>query len=502
MPEEGTMEWNGEGLLCEGLPTTPTPEIGKVLVAGATGYVGGRLVPELLARGYAVRALARAASPEHDEMWPDAEVVVADVLDYQSLADSFDGVHTAYYLIHSLLVGSKVDDWEDLRAAVHFRWAAEERGVKRIIYLGELGDTLSAHSGALRSRSEVATELARGSTPVTVLRTSVIIGSGSASYEIVKHLADRALFVPAPPWARKKLRPIAIRDVVKYLVGVLEAPSTAGLSLDMGGKDALSCAMMVRVVAHMLGHARVSVPMPRLSTRLEAYLLSLVTPVPAPITMCLVSELRKSRPGDMTQIRQLVPFDPLSFRQAVLRAMSIEEQDRVHTRWSDAYPPAFSLALRLKDLESVPEYTSVASITSSKSASQLFASACKVGGEAGWFRSSTLWVIRGTLDRLLMGVGTSRGRKATAELRINDVIDFWRVEDLVDGRRLLLRAEMKLPGRAWLEFNIDPEGEQNRLRVTAHFQARGLFGKLYWYLFLPFHWFIFHDMVRQLEGRS
>jgi len=270
----------------------------------------------------------------------------------------------------------------------------------------------------------------------------------------------------------------------------------------MGGKDTLSFGMMVRVFAHMLGHHRLSFPFPISFTGLEAYVLSLITPVPAGITMCLLGELKNSTPGDKTRIRKLLPFEPLSFREAVLRAMSLEEKDRVRTRWSDAYTPTYTSALKLEELEHPPEYRSTSTILTKKSAQSIFASVCRIGGDVGWFHSNALWVIRGTLDRILMGVGTSRGRRTSLALRVNDVVDFWRVEDLVDGKRLLLRAEMKVPGRAWLEFAISPDGDKNRLKVAALFQARGWFGKLYWYVFLPFHWFIFHDMVRQLEKRS
>ena len=491
-----------EEFFCDDLSTTPRPEIGRVLVTGASGYIGGRLVPELLARGYQVRAMVRAASPEYGARWPAAEIVVADALESESLTAALQGVHTAYYLIHSLLLGPKDFSAADLRAAVNFRKAAEQAHVARIIYLGGLGDTRSPLSEHLHSRMKVAEELACGEVSVTVLRAAVIIGSGSASHEIIHHLVNKIFIMLIPGWARNRCQPIAIRDVVKYLVGVLETPQAAGKHLDIGGVDILTYEQMLKIMAELLGKKRMFLRVPGAGMRFFAYFASLITPVPAAITLCLMEGLGNDVVCQDQEIRALIPFEPLTYRQAIVKAMSREEQDRVHTRWSDAYPPAHELAVKLHELQGTPEYTASYSLNTEKSASSLFRSVCRVGGGEGWFHNNWMWRLRGGIDRLLLGVGSSRGRRSLSWLEINDVVGFWRVEDLQPGEKLLLRAEMKLPGKAWLQFRIHQHGRNNVLSTTAYYHTSTVLGRLYWYVFLPFHHLIFTNLLRQIEKRS
>ncbi|MEE8450817.1 MAG: SDR family oxidoreductase [Thermoguttaceae bacterium] len=481
--------------------------MGRILVTGATGYIGGRLVPELLARGYHVRVMVRAASPEHRQRWPGAEIIVADALDQKGMRRALQGIHAGYYLIHSLLSGQKDFEAMEILAASNFRKAAEENGVQRIIYLGGLGDVQASLSPHLRSRMHVAEELGRGKVPVTILRAAVIIGSGSASYEIVEHLVKNLPILFIPSWAKTRCQPIGVRDVIKYLVGVLEKDETTGQSYDIGGPDVLTYKQMLKILADLLGKRRIFLPCPFGHIGLFSYFTSLLTPVPASITQCLMDGITNEVVCQHEVIKRVLPFEPLTYRVALLKAMSREEQDNVHTRWSDAYPPAHELAIKLDEVEGPVRYTSSYSLLSDKDAASLFRSICKIGGREGWFHSNWLWWMRGAVDRLLMGVGSSRGRRSFATLRINDVIDFWRVEDLKQDKRLLLRAEMKLPGMAWLKFRIDrertdEEEERNRLSVTAYYQSRGIYGRLYWYLFLPFHIFIFRDLIRQIEKRS
>jgi len=476
--------------------------MGRILVTGATGYIGGRLVPELLARGYQVRVMVRAASPEHKQRWPDAEIVVADALDLQSMRRALQGIHAAYYLIHSLLSGQHDFEEKEILAATNFRKAAEENGLHRIIYLGGLGDVNASLSAHLRSRIHVAEQLSRGEVPVTILRAAVIIGSGSASYEIVEHLVKNLPVLFIPSWARTRCQPIGVRDVIKYLVGVLEKDETAGHSYDIGGPEVFTYREMLKILADMHGKRRIFVPCPFGHIGVFSYLTSLFTPVPASITECLMDGITNEVVCQHETIKDVLPFEPITYRVALLKAMSRQEQDDVHTRWSDAYPPAHELAIKLDEVAGPVRYTSSYSLLSAKDAASLFRSVCKIGGREGWFHSNWLWWMRGMIDRLLMGVGSSRGRRSFASLRINDVIDFWRVEDLKQDEMLLLRAEMKLPGMAWLKFRIDPAEEKNRLSVTAYYQSRGILGRLYWYLFLPFHIFIFRDLIRQIEKRS
>ncbi|MFZ1947028.1 MAG: SDR family oxidoreductase [bacterium] len=494
-------------LFCHDLPSRPDPAIGTVLVTGASGYIGGRLVPELAARGYRVRVMVRTGSPEYARRWPGAEIVVADALDAASLGAALSGVAVAYYLIHSMLLGPGDFAAADIRAASNFRRAAEAGRVKRIVYLGGLGDVHAHLSRHLRSRVEVAEELGRGAVPVTILRAAIIIGSGSASYEIIKHLVARLPVIPVPQAARHRCQPVAVRDVVKYLVGVLETPETSGRSFDIGGPDAITYEAMMKTVADVLQKRRLFVPIRGvLGIRTYAHLASLITPVPGQITRCLMEGLRNDVVCEGGAIRQILPFAPIPYREAVVRALSREEQDRVHTRWSDAYPPAHDLAMKLAELAGGPRFSARYSIETDKPSARLFRSMCRIGGRDGWFHYNWMWRMRGMVDRLLMGVGTSRGRRHLGPLAVHDVVDFWRVEAVEEDRRLLLRAEMKLPGRAWLEFSIEEPratgpGRRN-LAVAAYYDTSSAGGRAYWYVFLPLHRLIFKDLIKAIERRS
>lgn len=489
-------------LYCRELPWKPRTDIGRILVTGASGYIGGRLVPELLARGYKVRLMLRAPSPEHNSLWPEAEIVVADALKAESLKAALEGVDTAYYLLHSLLLGPKEFAAADLQAAVNFRRIAEEKQVKRIIYLGGLGDIRNPLSSHLRNRMEVAEELKRGKIAITILRAAIIIGSGSASYEIIKNLVKKLPVIFIPPWAKNKCQPIAIRDVIKYLVGVLEIPETSGKSFDIGGKDILTYKAMLKILAEVRRIKVYFLPVPFSYIRFYAYLASLLTPVPDPITECLMEGLKNDVVCQDDSIKKFLNFEPLSYKESIVRAMSREEQDRVYTRWSDAYPPAHELAIKLHELKEVPAYIAHYFLVTEKPGAALFSSICRIGGREGWFHGNWMWRLRGMVDRIFLGVGSSRGRKSYSRLKANDVIDFWRIEDIQPNKRLLLRAEMKLPGRAWLEFNIGKEGNKRRLSVTAYYDTETLFGTIYWYVFLPFHHFIFYRLISEIEKRS
>jgi uncharacterized protein YbjT (DUF2867 family) len=526
--------WKSRTLFCYNLPSEPRPDMGTILVTGATGYIGGRLVPELIARGYRVRVMVREPLHIRAQMWPQAEVVVADALDMASLKEALKDVSVAYYLIHSMLLGPEEFARADKQAASNFRTAAEEMEVGRIIYLGGLGDIRSRLSDHLRSRMEVAEELSKGIAPVTILRAAVIIGSGSASYEILKGLVSRLPVIPVPPFARTKCQPIGIRDVIKNLVGVLEKPETSGRTFDIGGQDILTYEDMAKIMADVLGKRRIFFPLLFWNLRLYSYLTSLITPVPAPITRALMEGLRNEVVCRDDSIKQYLPFIPISIRTAIVRALTREEQDRVRTRWSDAYPPAYELAMKMHEMKETPNFTASSSLVTSKDVSKLFASLCRIGGAEGWFTGNWMWRLRGAIDRILQGVGSARGRRHLSGLEVNDVVDFWRVEDLRLNERLLLRSEMRLPGKAWLEFTIAPRAsaaadesvggsavdaadddarraqadpgkqspEKHVLTIKAYYYTKSFLGRLYWYMFLPFHHFIFKGLIKRIEKRS
>ena len=494
--------WKDPNLFCHDLPSKPNPDVGWILVTGASGYIGGRLVPELMARGYNVRIMVRAESPEYNERWPGVEIVVADALKPESLKSALKGIHTIYYLIHSLLLGPKKFAIADIQAAKNIRKTAEEMQVKRIIYLGGLGDVRSQLSNHLRNRAEVADELIKGKTPVTIFRAAIIIGSGSASYEIISNLTKRLPILFIPHWAENRCQPIGIRDVIKYLVGSLEKPETTGNNYDIGGRDILSYKKMMMVIAELLGKKRFFMPFFELNLSIYAYAASLITPVPASITRSLIEGLKNEVICQNHEIYNILPFKPLSYREAIILAMTREEQDKIYTRWSDSYPPAHRLAIKLHELDNIPNFTAKYTLKSEKSAASLFKSICRIGGKEGWFYNNYLWRLRGKIDSILLGVGLSRGRRSISDLKINDVIDFWRVEDIQNDKRLLLRSEMKMPGKAWLEFTIDNEESRRILSVTAYYDTHAFSGYFYWYIFLPFHNFIFNNLIKQIDMRS
>lgn len=489
-------------LFCEDLPTRPVCDQGLILVTGAGGYIGGRLVPELLERGYCVRVMVRSHVTAYEARWPGADVVQGDALERADLERAMDQVSTAYYLMHSLLLGPEKCADQEIRVAENFRTAAKIKNLKRIIYLGGLGDKNDYLSNHLKSRLEVARELMKGPVPVTILRAAVIIGSGSASFEIIKNLVERVPVLCLPHCAKTLCQPISIRDVIKYLVGCLEHPGTCDKEFDIGGSEILSYENMMKAVAGILDKKRFFPRIP-LNIHVFAYLASFITPVPAPITRSLMEGIANEVICRNSEIQSLIPFETVPFREAVKRAMKIEEDDEIKTRWSDAYPPTCDIVPRLHERPESLRYVCSRFILTDKTEISLFYSICRIGGQEGWFHNNWMWRLRGEIDRLLLGVGMKRGRRCQSELRENDVIDFFRVEKLEPYHRLLLRAEMKLPGLAWLEFTVKPDKEtKKRLTVTAYFEPWGLFGKIYWYAFLPFHYLIFTRLITAIEKRS
>lgn len=488
---------------CDDLKSSPKPDLGIILVTGATGYVGGRLVPELLRRGYQVRVMVRAFSPDYASRWRGAEVVEADALNREELTKALKGVHTAYYLIHSLLLGTRKFESKDILAAENFTSVAEEEGLQRIIYLGALGDKNKKLSPHLKNRNLVASKLNDGNTPVIVFRAGLVIGSGSAPYEILKNLVKNTPIFFIPYWAKTRSQPIAVRDVISYLVGINEVDIEGSREFDIGGNEIVTYDQMLKTLAKVQNKKRLFIPALITNTSVYGYIASLLTPVPEPIIKALVQGCKNEVLCRDHKIREVIDIEPRTFKQALMRAYENELHDRVPSRWSDSYPYAFELSAKLHQLNPSPKYNSAYCLLTKNSPEDLFNSFCTIGGKVGWFRSNWMWRLRGMIDRILLGVGSSRGRRSYSELRVDDVIDFFRVENIIEDKLLLLRAEMILPGEAWLEFIIiDSYEGLNKLSITAYFQPKGFLGRIYWYFFLPFHFYLFKALIKQIDKRS
>ncbi len=494
---------------CENLPTKPLKPGTRVLVTGANGYVAHRLIPELVERGYTVRCMFRNRNIHPLLKHLRIENVFADCLHREELVPALQGVEYAYYLIHSMRASKSEFVDRDKRAASNFIRAAEEAGVKRILYLGGLGETNERLSPHLKSRMEVGGILSSGSVPVIRLRAAIIIGTGSASYELLKSLVTHNRLIPFLPEFDSKCQPIAIRDVIKYLVGVLETPGLTTRAYHIGCGDVLSYTQLIRRVAKMLGQRvrlfNVSwVPLPtNVMCRLYAYWLHLFNSVPVNIASLLLSSLKTDVVCTENDIRTLLPFETLNFNAAVERAQRKEAQSRVYSHWSDVPPEEMSELLPLCEYNSSEfmideHFTDIA-----VKPEVLFPVVCRIGGKHGWVHANILWEIRGTIDRILGGVGLSRGRRDDNQLRVGDSVDFWRVEKLVPNKELLLRAEMKSPGLSWLQFVLDPVNHgATRLTLRAHFIPQPFWGNVYWMAMGKFHNYIFKGMLEYFEKES
>lgn len=479
-------------------------KIGRVLVTGATGYVGGRLVPRLLAAGYQVRCLARDPARLQGRSWSSrVEVVAGDVLQPETLEPALAGIDAAYYLIHSM---KSSDDFHerDVTAAHNFGQAARQAGVQRLIYLGGLGDATTALSEHLQSRQETGAALREAGVPVTEFRAAAIIGSGSLSFEMVRYLTERIPVMICPSWVYTRTQPIAIRDVLAYLVAALNKPESAGQIIEIGGTEVMPYAEMMRGYAQARGLRRWLVPVPFLTPRLSSHWVHWVTPIPAEIAQPLIEGLRNELIVRDDTARHLFPdIEPLDYGTAVRLALARLETGDVETVWSDA------LASSQGDVAPVTLTTEAGMIVERRqrlvaaSPAVVYQTYTGLGGGRGWPYFDWAWQIRGVLDRLVGGVGLRRGRRHPDELRVGDSLDFWRVEAAKPPQLLRLRAEMKVPGRAWLQFESRPHGDnQTLLQQTALFAPKGLFGFLYWYLLYPLHALIFSGMARQLARQA
>ena len=479
---------------------------GWTLVTGATGYVGGRLVGYLLTEGHHVRVLVRdAAKLAHTEWSSQVDVVEGDALDPLALASAMDGVGTAYYLLHSLQQGSDLEAAER-RMAEGFAQAAGDAGIDRIVYLGGLAPDLPTErmSPHMRSRHQVGALLRTSGVSVIELRASVIIGSGSASFEMLRYLTERLPAMITPRWVRTRTQPIAIRDVLRYLVLTADIPADVSRAFDIGGPDVLTYEEMMHRYAAVAGLSkRIILPINVLTPELSSHWVNLVTPVPRAIARPLVRSLRHPAVCSEHDIAQWIP-DPASglidFDEAVRLALTRVKEAQVATRWSDAATPG----VPSEPLPSDPTwtggtlYTDVREVRTTASTQNLFAAIERIGGESGWYSSQLLWRTRGFIDRLAGGVGLRRGRRDPERLSVGDAVDFWRVEEYIPNEVVRLRAEMLMPGRAWLEFTVQDEGPTRLLRQRAIYWPHGLAGHAYWWGVAPFHAFVFPPMARHI----
>jgi uncharacterized protein YbjT (DUF2867 family) len=475
-----------------------------VLVTGVTGYIGGRLVPRLLETGARLRCLARDASRLQGRGWRgDIELVVGDVLRPESLAEAMHGVVSAYYLIHSLGAGSDFAE-RDVMAARHFGAAAKSAGVKRIIYLGGLGDSGTALSPHLRSRQETGDALRESGVPVTEFRAGVIVGSGSLSFEMIRCLTERLPVMVCPRWVYTRIQPIAVDTVLDYLVESLHVPESAGRTIEIGGADVITYAEMLTVYAEVRGLRRWLIPVPVLTPKLSAYWVHFVTPIPAAIAKPLIAGLRNEILVRDNVARCLFPaIQPSDYRTAVRIALEQLRADKVETAWtgalstSQAGPPVMLTSEAGMIIEQ-------RQITIDASAETIFRAFAGLGGARGWLYLNWAWRLRGGLDRLCGGVGLRRGRRDADSVRVGEALDFWRVEAVEPNQLVRLRAEMKVPGKAWLQFEVKPLDPEPGvlLTQTAIFAPKGLLGFVYWYALYPIHSLIFRGLIQKLAKRA
>jgi uncharacterized protein YbjT (DUF2867 family)/uncharacterized protein YndB with AHSA1/START domain len=480
----------------------------RVAVLGATGYVGGRLVPELLAGGHEVRCLARNPDRVGGIDWRDrVDVVAADVLDPGSLDGAFSDIEVVYYLVHAM-GHSKDFERSDRIGAENTVGAAERAGVSRIIYLGGLGpDDPAELSEHLASRHEVGSILASGSVPVAELRAAVIIGSGSASFEMLRHLDEVLPIMICPRWVtRTRCQPTAIADVLHYLVAILDKPLPASRIFEIGGPDVLTYREMMDRYAAIAGlRRRIVLPVPLLTPRLSSHWLNLVTPLPIGLARPLVDSLVNDvvvRPD--RDIRKVIDHEPVSLDDAIRRALAIVQDLTIKTSWMDSDPQGAAARPMPQDPDWAGGtiYEDRREIVTTAPAERVFATVAGIGGTRGWYTADRLWSLRGSVDKLIGGVGMRRGRRHPDQLRVGDALDFFRVEAYEPPSLLRLRAEMKVPGDAWLEWRITTNAEGTTLHQLARFHPRRIAGRLYWWALLPIHNVMFRLLAERLVDAS
>ncbi len=476
----------------------------RILVTGATGYIGGRLVPRLLQEGHRVRVLVRSRNRVLSRSWSDqVEVATGDVFNPHTLVKALTGIDAAYYLIHSMSTSSNFHEL-DIQAARAFGQAARQARVNRIIYLGGLGDPETHLSRHLRSRQETGQALRESGVSVTEFRAAVIVGSGSISFEMIHYLVERLPIMVCPRWIYSRIQPIAIHDVLDYLVSALDTPASRDLTIEIGGKDITTYKGLMLGYAEKRGLQRLLLPVPVLTPRLSSYWVHWMTPIPAGITVALVEGLRNDVVVTDDLARTLFPhIEPQDYASAIRVVVNDLDEGRIDTSWSDAAGTTTELEkpVRLEARQGMIIERRRCQVAAS--AQDVYRVFTGIGDARGWYFANWTWRLRGMVDRLLGGAGLRRGRRHPDNLRIGDALDFWRVEDLKVDRLVRLRAEMKLPGRAWLQFEVwEAQDGTTHLEQTAAFIPKGLTGLAYWYALYPVHAWIFGGLVRAIAHRA
>lgn len=471
-----------------------------ILLTGATGYVGGRLLAQLVDRGNVVRCLARNPATLAPRVPEGVEVVAGDVTDRASLVDAFSGIDCAFYLVHAMGEASGFEERESAGAR-NFADAARSAGIRRIVYLGGLGDERSDLSPHLRSRQQVGRILRESGVPTIELRASIVIGSGSLSFELVRALTEHLPVMVTPRWVSVLAQPIGIQDLLAYLLEAIDVPMPANPVVEIGGADRVSYLAMMQEYARQRGLTRVMIPVPFLTPRLSSLWLGLVTPVYARIGRKLIESIRHPSVVTDPAAAQLFSVRPMGMADAIRAALYNEDRQFAETRWCDAvstagYPSAAANG------QPARRFMDSRAIEVSAPPAQCFAVVANLGGREGWPPYTWLWRLRGLLDVLCGGVGMRRGRPEGRAIRVGDTLDFWRVERYEAGHLLRLAAEMKVPGRAWLEYSVEPRGAGSVIQQTAVFDPMGLAGLLYWYSLVPVHAVLFWGMLRSIGRRS
>jgi uncharacterized protein YbjT (DUF2867 family) len=481
----------------------------RVLVTGATGYIGGRLAPRLAAAGHRVRVLVRSPEKLTDVPWAShVEIARGDLSDPESLSAAFADVDVVYYLVHSMGGSDEFEKAERI-SAENVAEAARTAGVGRIVYLGGLHPDSADLSPHLRSRTQVGQILIDSGVPTMVLQAGVVIGSGSASFEMIRHLTNRLPVMTTPRWVNNKIQPIAVRDVLHYLVAAAEAPLPRSRTFDIGGPDVIRYGEMMQTYAEIAGlRQRRILVLPVLTPKLAGLWIGLVTPIPRSLGRALIESLHNDAVAAEHDIDDVIPPPEeglTTYRDAVRLALRRIDNGEVETTWASASP----VGAPSDPLPSDPDWAGEVVYTDERTkdceadADTLWSVVESIGGENGWYSFPLAWSVRGWLDRVVGGVGLTRGRRNPKQLNTGDPLDFWRVERIDRGTLLRLRAEMRAPGGAWLEWRVhrvDPD--RSRLDQRAIFFPKGLAGRLYWYSILPFHGIIFKGMMENITGSA